>query len=87
MVISRDLIDNSARSGLERSDFVLWPDADLPQRQLLGRLFGVQPTRYAQAWLTISDADENKSSDIFRASILPLHCDRPILEGGRHEAA
>jgi putative ABC transport system substrate-binding protein len=29
--------------------------------------------------------DENKSkgrlSDIFRASILPLHCDRPILEG------
>jgi hypothetical protein len=25
-----------------------WPDADLPQRQLLGRLLGVERTRYAQ---------------------------------------
>jgi hypothetical protein len=28
------------RSGLERSDFVLWSDADLAQRQLLCRLSG-----------------------------------------------
>jgi len=26
-----------------------WPDADLRQRQLLGLLFGVKRTRYAQA--------------------------------------
>jgi len=35
-------------SGLERSDFVLWPDADLVQRQFLRRLLGVKQTRYAQ---------------------------------------
>ena len=37
------------RSGLERSDLVLWPDADLPQRQLLCRLLGVERTRYARS--------------------------------------
>src|SRR5215471_18327927 len=36
------------RSGLARSDFVPWPDADLLQRQLLGRLLGAKRTRYAQ---------------------------------------
>ena len=36
-------------SALERSDFVLWPDADLlVQRQFLRRLLGVKQTRYAQ---------------------------------------
>ena len=30
------------------SGFDLWPDADLVQRQLLRRLLGLKPTRYAQ---------------------------------------
>ena len=35
-------------SGLSRSDLVQWPDADLPQRQLLCPLLGLERTRYAQ---------------------------------------
>ena len=31
----------------ESRDFCFWPDADLVQRQLLRRLLGVKPTRYA----------------------------------------
>ena len=35
------------RSGLERSDFVPWPDADLvPRQRLVG--FGVERTHYAR---------------------------------------
>ena len=33
---------------LRTEDFSFWPDADIPQRQLLGRLFGVERTRYAK---------------------------------------
>jgi len=35
------------RSGLERSDFVHWPDADLVQRLPTRQLLGVKWTRYA----------------------------------------
>jgi hypothetical protein len=36
----------TADSALAHDGF--WPDCDLPQRQLLGRLFGVERARYAQ---------------------------------------
>jgi hypothetical protein len=35
------------RSGLERSDFVLWPDADLVQRLFLSQLLGAKRTHCA----------------------------------------
>ena len=36
------------RSGLERSDFVRWPDSDLPVDQRLCRLLEGKRTRYAR---------------------------------------
>ena len=36
------------RSGLKRSDFVHWPDADLVQRLRTRQLLGVKRTRYAR---------------------------------------
>ena len=44
--VATNSASRAARSRV--SGFVLWPDADIPQRQLLGRLFGAKRTRYAK---------------------------------------
>ena len=41
-------LNTDTRASVSTPNVGFWPDADIPQRQLLRRLFGVKRTRYAK---------------------------------------